>query len=155
MKFHFGQIEQSEICTEVSFTSPEAMWTVIRRLPYTEVKSLTGLSSLRVSCKRALPVRFFQNICPHLEHHPRSFQAILTKVKASLPVLLKVMLVTRAFLRSGAKLICGNFYWRWPLISARSLLSWSKLKAILCRLCRGLNVGCAGLGSTYGEYGFF
>ena len=46
--------------SEVSFTSPEAMWSLIRKLPYTglkfqpEVKSPTGLSSLWVSCKRAL-----------------------------------------------------------------------------------------------------
>ena len=25
LKFHFGQIDRSEICTEVSFTSPELM----------------------------------------------------------------------------------------------------------------------------------
>ena len=43
-----------EICTEVSFTTPEVMWTLIMKLPHTEVKSQTGLSSLRVSCKRAL-----------------------------------------------------------------------------------------------------
>ena len=49
-----------EICTEVSFTTPEVMWTLIMKLPHTEVKfypevkSQTSLSSLRVSCKRAL-----------------------------------------------------------------------------------------------------
>ena len=49
-----------EICTEVSFTTPEVMWTLIVKLPHTEVKfypevkSQTGLSSLRVSCKRAI-----------------------------------------------------------------------------------------------------
>ena len=49
-----------EICTEVSFTTPEVMWTLIMKLPhtevkfYSEVKSQTGLSSLRVSCKCAL-----------------------------------------------------------------------------------------------------
>ena len=47
-------------CTEVSFTTPEVMRTLIMKLPHTEVKfypevkSQTGLSSLRVSCKRAL-----------------------------------------------------------------------------------------------------
>ena len=46
--------------TEVSFTLPEVMWTLIMKLLcievkfYPEVKSQTGLSSLRVSCKRAL-----------------------------------------------------------------------------------------------------
>ena len=46
--------------TEVSFTTPEVMWTLIMKLPHTkvkfypEVKSQTGLSSLWVSCKRAL-----------------------------------------------------------------------------------------------------
>ena len=59
--FH-GKLTSVEICTEVSFTSPEAMWTLIRKLPYTkvkfypELKSQTGLSSLRVSRKRALNV---------------------------------------------------------------------------------------------------
>ena len=45
LKFHFGQIDESEICTdmsgqideseidEVSFTSPELMWTLIMKLP--------------------------------------------------------------------------------------------------------------------------
>ena len=54
LKFHFGQFDRSELCTEVSFTMPEVMWTLIMKLPHTEVKSQTGLSSLRVSCKRAL-----------------------------------------------------------------------------------------------------
>ena len=58
--FHFGQLDRNEICTEVSFIPPEVMWTLIMKLPHTElkfypdVKSQTGLSSLRVSCKRAL-----------------------------------------------------------------------------------------------------
>ena len=69
LKFHFGQIDQSEICTEVSFTSPKLMWTLIMKLPYTEVKlypevkSQTGLSSLWVSCKCA------QNVHQHWWHH--------------------------------------------------------------------------------------
>ena len=60
LKFHFSQIDQSEICTEVSFNYPELMGTLIIKLPYskvkfyTKVKSQTGLSSLWVSCKRAL-----------------------------------------------------------------------------------------------------
>ena len=60
LKFHFGQIDQSEICTEVSFNYPELMGTLIIKLPYskvkfyTKVKSQTSLSSLWVSCKRAL-----------------------------------------------------------------------------------------------------
>ena len=59
LNFHFGQFDRSEFCTEVSFTTPEVMWTLIMKLPHTEVKfypevkSQTGLSSLRVSCKRA------------------------------------------------------------------------------------------------------
>ena len=50
--------DRSEICTELSFTLPEVMWTQIMKLPYIKVKfypkvkSQTGLSSLRVSCKR-------------------------------------------------------------------------------------------------------
>ena len=49
---------RSEICTEVIFTTPEVMRTLMMNLPHTEVKfypevkSQTGLSSLRVSCKR-------------------------------------------------------------------------------------------------------
>ena len=60
LKFHFGQLDRSEICTEVSFNPPEAMCMLIMKLPHTEVKfypkvkSQTGLSSLGVSCKRAL-----------------------------------------------------------------------------------------------------
>ena len=62
LKLHFRQIDQSEISTEVSLTTPEVMWTLIMKLSYTEVnfypevKSQTGLSSLRVSCERALNV---------------------------------------------------------------------------------------------------
>ena len=50
----------SEICTEVSFTSPETMWMLIRKLPHTklkfypEVKSQTSLSSLWYSSKCVL-----------------------------------------------------------------------------------------------------
>ena len=60
MKFHFGQYDRSEIFTEVSFTTPEVIRTLIMKLPHTEVKIYsevkyqTGLSSLWVSCKRAL-----------------------------------------------------------------------------------------------------
>ena len=60
MKFHFGQYDRSEIFTEVSFTTPEVIRTLIMKLPhsevkiYSEVKYQTGLSSLWVSCKRAL-----------------------------------------------------------------------------------------------------
>ena len=48
-----------EIYTEVSFTPPKVMWMLIMKLGHTEVKfypevkSQTGLSSLRVSCKCA------------------------------------------------------------------------------------------------------
>ena len=47
-----------------SFTTPEAMRTLIMKLPYTEVKfypkvkSQTGLNSLWVLCKRALGTYF-------------------------------------------------------------------------------------------------
>ena len=60
LKFHFGQFDPSKICTEVSFTTPEVMWTLTMKLPHSEVKfypdvkSQTGLSSLRVSCKLGL-----------------------------------------------------------------------------------------------------
>ena len=53
------RFEISEVCTEVSFTPSEVMWTLMMKLPHTKVKfypkvkSQTGLSSLRVSCKRA------------------------------------------------------------------------------------------------------
>ena len=52
--------DRSEICTEVSFTSPERTRTLMMKLPYMEVKfypevkSQTGLSSLWVSCKLTL-----------------------------------------------------------------------------------------------------
>ena len=70
LKFHFGQIDQSEICIEVSFASPKFIWTLIMKLPYTEakfypeVKYQTGLSSIWVSCKRAQNVH--QHWCYHL-----------------------------------------------------------------------------------------
>ena len=60
MKFRLGQFDRSEILTEVSFTNPKVMRTLIMKLNqtevkfYPEVKSQTGLSSLLVSCKRAL-----------------------------------------------------------------------------------------------------
>ena len=47
-------MDQNEICTEVSLILTEAMRTLIRKLPFTkikfysEVKSETSLSSLRV-----------------------------------------------------------------------------------------------------------
>ena len=63
MKFYFGKIERSEICTDVSFTSSEVMCTLIMELTDAEVKSQTCLGSLRVSCKRALSIyRLMQNI---------------------------------------------------------------------------------------------
>ena len=46
-------IDRIEICTEVSFTTPEVMWKLIMNLThtevkfYSEVKCQTGLSSLR------------------------------------------------------------------------------------------------------------
>ena len=60
LKFYFGQFDRSEICTELSFTLPEVMWMLTMKLPHTkvrfypEVKSQIGLSSLLVSCNRAL-----------------------------------------------------------------------------------------------------
>ena len=60
-----GQFGRSEICSEVSFTPPKVMCVLILRLPHTEVKfypevkSQTGLSSLRISCKRALRLECF------------------------------------------------------------------------------------------------
>ena len=62
LKFHFGHLDRSEICTEESFTTPEVMWTQIMKLSHTEVKfypevkSQTGLSSLWVSCKLTLSI---------------------------------------------------------------------------------------------------
>ena len=38
LKVHFGQVDQTEICTEVIFTMPDAMWTLIMKLPRTKVK---------------------------------------------------------------------------------------------------------------------
>ena len=64
LRAHF---HTSEICAEVSLTMPEVMRTLIMKLPHTEVKfypevkSQTGLSSLRVSCKRALNARHSKN----------------------------------------------------------------------------------------------
>ena len=51
-----------EICTKVSFTTPELMWT-LTKLPhtdvkfYSEMKSQSSFSSLWFSCKRALKLR--------------------------------------------------------------------------------------------------
>ena len=55
----------------MSFTSPELMRTLRMKLPYTEVefypevKSKTGLSSLRVSCKR--PLNHAEDISANIE----------------------------------------------------------------------------------------
>ena len=60
------QIGRSEICTEVSFTSPELVWRLIMKLPYAEVKfypkvkSQSGLNSLQISCKCVL---YYQKLC--------------------------------------------------------------------------------------------
>ena len=60
LKLHFGQYDRSETCTEVSFTTPEVMRTLIMKLSHTEVKLYsevkyqTGLSSLWVWWKRVL-----------------------------------------------------------------------------------------------------
>ena len=92
LKFHFGQFGRSEICTEVSFTQPEVMWTLVIKLPHTEVtfypkvKSQTGLRSLWVSRKRALRKQRFQvknnsvfsfqqiNTRDETPHNPQSFR---------------------------------------------------------------------------------
>ena len=64
LKLYFDQFDRSEICAEVSFNTPRIMWTLIIKLPHTElkfqpnVKSQTSLSSLQVSCKRALSGKF-------------------------------------------------------------------------------------------------
>ena len=69
-----------EICTKVSFTPPNVMWTLIIKLPYTEVKfypkvkSQTGLSSLRVSCKCALMIEHFFLRLPTFFKNAQSFQ---------------------------------------------------------------------------------
>ena len=58
LRFHFGQFDRSEVCTEVSFTPPEVKWTLIMRLPHTEVKFYPQVKSqtslIWVSWKRAL-----------------------------------------------------------------------------------------------------
>ena len=54
----------------LSFTLPEVIWTLIMKPPYTEVKlypevkSQTGLSSLPISCKRALNLMSLSNSIP-------------------------------------------------------------------------------------------
>ena len=69
-----SQLDRSEICTEVSFTTAEVMRTLIMKLPHTEVKFYpevkcqTGLSSLQVSCKRALTqMIIFLTRIPHCD----------------------------------------------------------------------------------------
>ena len=85
------EISLRSIRTEVSFILPEVMWTLILKLPYTEVKfhpevkSQTGLSSLQVSCKRALTFhsslicRFHQSrkTCRWLDEQFRTFHPSL------------------------------------------------------------------------------
>ena len=69
LKFRFGQFDRSEICTEVSFTAPEVIWTLIMKLPdtevkfYPEVKSQTGLSLLQISWKRTPRHRLHDTWC--------------------------------------------------------------------------------------------
>ena len=47
-------ILQNFILLRTFTVAPEVMWTLAMMLPHTEVKSQTSLSSLQVSCKRAL-----------------------------------------------------------------------------------------------------
>ena len=80
-RFHIAQVDRGEICTEVSFTYPEVMWTLIRNLLFTEVKLYpklkcqTGSSSLRASCKRGLKFDSTDplTICIHLRTTDRNF----------------------------------------------------------------------------------
>ena len=73
-EFHFGQVDRSEICTKVSFTTLEVMWMLIMKLPHTEVKfyaevkSQTGLSSLRISCKYAHTQNKEKSLCKTIIH---------------------------------------------------------------------------------------
>ena len=60
-KLHCGlKFDRGEICTEVTYTTSQVMWTLVMKLAHTEikfylqVKSQTGVSSLRASCKRSL-----------------------------------------------------------------------------------------------------
>ena len=46
---HFGQFDQSKICTEVSFTLPEIMWMLIIKLPHTKVKFYPEVKSQTAS----------------------------------------------------------------------------------------------------------
>ena len=56
LKFNFGQNDQYEIHTVLSFISPQFMWTQVKSWLNTEVrfstemKSHTGLNSVRLSC---------------------------------------------------------------------------------------------------------
>ena len=93
LKFCFGQIDRSGICTEVSFTSSEVMWTLVMKLPYTEVKfhpevkSQTDLSSLRVSCKRALNCRC---ACCWCSVHQEKFLLLTTIILWNFSPVLKI-----------------------------------------------------------------
>ena len=69
LKFYFGQFDRSEICIEVSFTPPEVIWTLIMKLPHTEVKfypevrSQTGLSSLQIPLARSWSISTHYSYC--------------------------------------------------------------------------------------------
>ena len=64
----------------MSFTLPEVIWTLIMKPPYTEVKlypkvkSQTSLSSLPISCKRALNLMSLSNSIS-----PRTFTVYMEK----------------------------------------------------------------------------
>ena len=64
LKFHFGQIDRSEICIKVSFTLPELIWMQIMKLRYTEVKFYPKVKSQTESHVNVLLViTVFHNFC--------------------------------------------------------------------------------------------
>lgn len=62
LKFYFGHYDQSEIQNGVKVTLPKLMWTLPKNRQWietsfaTKVEFQTALSSLQVSCRRALRV---------------------------------------------------------------------------------------------------
>ena len=131
LKFHLGQFDWSEICTEVSFNPPEVMWTLIMELLcievkfYPEVNSQTGLSSLRVSCKRALRaiIQWLNELC---------FATVVLNLKTFLTIdfnkefnnkfsiRISSLNVTKSVVSCGF----GNIYWSNPQWKASFFVQW-------------------------------
>ena len=157
LQYPFGQIDWSEICTDVSFTSPEAIRTLITKLHYTKVKfypkvkSQTSLSSFCVSCKCAGRSSYLTTLHWNLELN-LNFYLIFTKNISEAKTLFFRFISFKISIQYGTwqilpqKLKCRLYielwvekYWKWlslkvvfgrksPKIPVTNLIDLRKMK---------------------------